>query len=89
MKRWLVYLVAAHLSTNAHAAEVCHFSGTSDYSGRIDVTTNINHRVMDAMTTVDVIAAFVATPLPFVHLNYLMEEIRTLEIRSVAERGGE
>jgi hypothetical protein len=87
MKRWLAYLVAVHLSTNAHAAEVCHFLGTSDYSGRIDVTTNINNRVMDATTTVDVIAAFVATPLPFVHLNYLMEEISTWksdQLQSVA-----
>ena len=90
IKHWPIYLAAAYLSTvNAHAAEVCHFAGTTDYSGRIAVTTKVSAHVMDNITTVDVIGRFVATPMPLVHINYLMEEFSTLEIWSVAEPGGE
>jgi hypothetical protein len=71
----------AHLSAinahagNARAGEVCHFVGTTDYAGQLDVTTNVNTRAIDGATTVDVIGRFVATPMPFVHLTYLMQEI--------------
>jgi len=68
----------ALLSTiNARASEVCHFAGTTDYSGRLEVTTNVNARVTDGTTTVDVIARFIATPWPLIHIHYLMEEIST------------
>jgi len=42
---------------------------------------------MDNTTTVDVIGRFTATPIPFVHINYLMEEISTWksdQLQSVA-----
>jgi len=87
-RRWAVYLVAAQLSTiNARANELCHFAGTTDYSGRIEVTTNVNTRRTDGMTTVDVIARFIATPWPLVHIKYLMQEISTWksdQLQSVA-----
>ena len=78
VRRCAVCLVVALLSTiNARASEVCHFAGTTDYSGRLEVTTNVNARVTDGTTTVDVIARFIATPWPLIHIHYLMEEIST------------
>ena len=80
IKRWLAFLVAAQLSViNADGSEVCHFVGTSDYRGRIDITTAIDTKVMNATTTVDVRGRFTGMPIPFVHITYLMQEIRTLE----------
>ena len=78
IKRWLAFLVAAQLSViNADGSEVCHFVGTSDYHGRIDVTTAIDTKVMNATTTVDVRGQFTGMPIPFVHITYLMQEIST------------
>jgi hypothetical protein len=71
----------------ARASEVCHFAGTTDYAGRIGVTTNVNARVTDGTTTVDVIVHFIATPWPFVHIRYLMQEVSTWksdQLQSVA-----
>ena len=78
IRRCAVCLVAALLgTTTARASEVCHFAGTTDYSGRIGVTTDVNARVTDGTTTVDVIVRFMATPWPLVHIRYLMQEIST------------
>ena len=57
-------LVAALLGTITSAGEVCRFAGTTDYSERIEVTSNINARVTDDTITVDVIVDFMATPWP-------------------------
>jgi len=80
--------VAVFLSAiTARASEVCHFGGTTDYSGRVEVTTNVNARVTDGTTTVDVIVRFMATPWPFVHIRYLMQEVSTWksdQLQSVA-----
>jgi hypothetical protein len=88
IRRCAVCLVAALLgTTTARASEVCHFAGTTDYSGRIEVTTDVNARVTDGTTTVDVIVRFMATPWPLVHIRYLMQEISTWksdQLRSVA-----
>jgi hypothetical protein len=72
---------------NARAGELCHFVGTTDYTGQLDVTTNVSTRALDGAMTVDVIGRFVGTPMPFVHINYLMQEISTWksdQLQSVA-----
>jgi hypothetical protein len=88
IRRCAVSLIAALLGTiTARASEVCHFAGTTDYAGRIGVTTNVNARVTDGTTTVDVIVHFIATPWPFVHIRYLMQEVSTWksdQLQSVA-----
>ncbi len=86
--RCAVCFVAALLATvTARASEVCRFAGTTDYSGRIEATTNVNARVTDGTTTVDVIVHFIATPWPLVHIRYLMQEVSTWksdQLQSVA-----
>jgi hypothetical protein len=88
IRRWPVYLVAVHLGAiNARAGEVCHFAGTTDYAGRLAVTTNVNTRATDDTTTIDVVGIFHGTPWPFVHVDYLMQEISTWksdQLQSVA-----
>lgn len=88
IRRCAASVVAALLGTiTARASEVCQFAGTTDYSGRIGVTSNVNERVTDGTTTVDVIVHFMATPWPFVHIRYLMQEISTWksdQLQSVA-----
>ena len=88
IRRCAVCIAAALLSTvTARASEVCHFAGTTDYSGRIEVTTNVNARVTDETSTVDVTVYFTATPWPLVHIRYLMQEVTTLksgQLQSVA-----
>jgi hypothetical protein len=83
-----VCFVAVFLSAiTARASEVCHFGGATDYSGRMEVITNVNARVMDGTTTVDVVVRFMATPWPFVHIRYLMQEVSTWksdQLQSVA-----
>jgi hypothetical protein len=91
-RRCAVGLVVALLSTiNARASEICHFAGTTHYSGRLEVTTNVNSRVTDGTTTVDVITRFIATPWPLIHIHYLMEEIsawKSDQLQSVAASTG-
>ncbi len=88
IRRCAVCFVAALLGTvTARASEFCRFAGTTDHSGRIEVTTNVNARVTDGTTTVDVIVHFIATPWPLVHIRYLMEEVSTWksdQLQSVA-----
>ena len=88
IRRCVVCLVAALLGTiTARASEVCRFAGTTDYSGRIEVTTNVNARGTDGTTTVDVNVHFMATPWPLVHIRYLMQEVSTWksdQLQSVA-----
>jgi hypothetical protein len=83
-----IYLVAGHLSIiGAHANELCHFAGTTDYAGQLAVTTNVDTRATDGVTTVDVIGRFVGTPMPFVHITYLLQELSTWksdQLQSVA-----
>lgn len=76
--RGVVYLVAALLvASNAGAGEICRFAGTSDYSGRVALTAVSGTDAGDGTTTVDVAGQFTDTPMPFVHVKYLMEEIST------------
>ena len=76
IKRWLAFLAVVHLSTlHAQANEVCHFAGTTDYAGQLSVTSNVTTQAATGTTTVDVAANFTATPVPLIHIRYLMEEI--------------
>jgi hypothetical protein len=89
LRRWLACLVAAHLATvaAARAGELCQFRGTSDYSGQVTVTTKVDTRDTDGATIVDVTAGIKITPMLFIHVNYLMEEISTWksdQLQSVA-----
>jgi hypothetical protein len=87
IRRCVCFAAAFLGAVTAHASEICHFAGTTDYSGRIEVTTNVNARVTDGTTTVDVIVRFMATPWPFVHILYLMQEVSTSksdQLQSVA-----
>lgn len=88
IRQCAVCLVSALLGTiTARASEVCHFAGTTDYSGRVEVTTNVNARVTDGTTTVDVIVYFIAKPWPLVHIRYLMQEVsmwKSDQLQSVA-----
>ncbi len=74
-----ICLVAGLLAAfHAGAGEVCRFSGTTDYSGRLAVTTKADTD-RSGVTTVDVLGAFTGTPSLFVHVRYLMEEISTFK----------
>jgi hypothetical protein len=88
IRRWLVGLVAIHLSTiTAHADELCHFAGTTDYAGHLAVTTDVATNAKDGTTKIDVTGRFLGTPMPFVHITYLMQEISTWrsdQLQSVA-----
>jgi hypothetical protein len=88
ISRCAVCLVATLLGTvTVRASEICHFAGTTDYSGRIEVTTNVNARVTGGTPTVDVVVHFMATPWPLVHIRYLMQEVSTWksdQLQSVA-----
>ena len=63
--------------TTARASEVCHFAGSTDYSGRIEVTTDVNARVTDGTTTSMSLSASWPRPGRLVHIRYLMQEIST------------
>src|ERR1700733_11625839 len=88
IRRCAVCVVAELLGTiTVRAGEVCRFAGTTDYSGRIEVSTDVNARAMDGTTTVDVIVQFMATPWPLVHIRYLMQEVsvwKSDQLQSVA-----
>ena len=88
IRRCAVCVVAELLGTIAvRAGEVCRFAGTTDYSGRIEVSTDVNARAIDGTTTVDVIVQFMATPWPLVHIRYLMQEVsvwKSDQLQSVA-----
>jgi hypothetical protein len=88
IKLWSACLVVAHLSAiPAWAGEVCRFAGTSDYNGKIAVTATTSTDAAAGTTTVDVRLGFRGTPMPFVHTNYLMQEIsvwKSTRLQSVA-----
>jgi len=78
LARLAMYLLAAQvLPLSAVAGEVCRFGGTTDYDGRVAISSSARSRTLDGSTTVDVTARFTATPTPFVHITYLEEEIST------------
>jgi hypothetical protein len=56
----------------ASAAEVCRYSGSTDYDGHVAVTTNVTES--DGVTRVDAVGAFEATTMFFLRIHYLLEE---------------
>lgn len=70
----------------ARANEVCHFAGTTDYSGRVVVTSK-SETDEDGTNTIDVALQFDGKTMPFVHVRYLLEEIsrwKSGELQSLA-----
>lgn len=88
MRLSLALVISAPLFTiNAWADEVCHYAGTTDYSGRLDVVTNVTSSAKDGSVTVDVVTRFTGKPILFTRVTYLMEEISTWtlgQLQSVA-----
>ena len=82
----LAILAAAEAcSVHASASEVCRYAGTTDYAGHVSVTTDVS--ATHGLTRVDVALAFEATPMLWVHVQYLIEEVSTWragELESVA-----
>src|SRR3954466_15666830 len=69
-------LVAVQLCrADALGAEICHFTGTSDYHGHVAVTTNV--AAAHGVTTVDVAGTFEATTMFWPRIRYLVEEMST------------
>jgi hypothetical protein len=69
----------------ASAAEVCHYTGTTDYDGHVAVTITVTES--DGTTRVDAIGAFEATTMFWLRIHYLLEEVsswRNGELQSVA-----
>ncbi len=62
-------------ATMARADEVCRFSGTTDYHGRLEVTTEAAEK--DGQLRLDVLAQFWARSMLFAHIHYLSEEVST------------
>ncbi len=75
---WLVCVAAVQLCvTAARAGETCQFAGTTDKSGQLAVTATDSTNRADGTLTLDISGSFRDTPMPFVHLTYMMEEIST------------
>lgn len=78
--------VAARLCTgDVSAAEVCRFTGTTDYHGHVGITTHV--AAMDGVTRVDVAVMFKAIADFWLPIQYLTEEISTWrdgELQNVA-----
>jgi hypothetical protein len=65
---------------DAFAAEVCRFTGTTDYDGHVAVTAEV--AATGSVTSVDVVANFESTTTLWLRLHYMLEEVSTW-------RGGE
>ncbi|HEY6434018.1 MAG TPA: hypothetical protein VIZ17_18735 [Acetobacteraceae bacterium] len=75
---WLVCVAAAPLYVvAARAGETCQFAGATDESGQLAVTATSSINRDDGNLTLDIAGRFRDTPMPFVHLSYMMEEIST------------
>jgi hypothetical protein len=71
--------------TGASAREVCRFTGTTDYSGRVAIVSDVTSS--GSVTTVDVTVTFEAKPHFWLPVRYLIQEISTWragELQSVA-----
>jgi hypothetical protein len=67
--------IAASYVENAFAGEVCRYVGTTDYDGKVDVTTTV--AAAGETTSVDVVVVFSASTMPWFPLHYLVEERST------------
>ena len=71
----LVVLLVQLCMVDAWGAEVCRFTGASDYDGHVAVTTDVT--AADGVTKVDVAGTFEATTMFWFHIRYLIEEVST------------
>lgn len=71
------FAAALLYAASASATEICRFAGTTNDGGQLAVTDVSRAAPADGVTTVDVIGRFRDTPMPFIHLVYMMEEIST------------
>ncbi len=51
----------------ASAAEVCRYSGSTDYDGHVAVTTNVSES--DGVTRVDIVGMFEGTTMFWLHIH--------------------
>ena len=79
-------IVAALLfNIAAPAAEICRFTGTTDYSGRVAVTSRVT--VSASAIQVDVAATFDSSSMFWFGVHYLVEEVSSWsdgQLQSVA-----
>jgi hypothetical protein len=77
MRRLLMigFLTVLLCTVNASAAEICRFTGTTDYAGQVAVTTDV--AATHGLTRVDVAMRFESTILIWLHVHYLVEEVST------------
>lgn len=72
-----MWLLAASIlvspAARAAGAETCQFSGKTSYGGRLGVAAE--SRIVGERREIDVRLELNATPLPFIHTHYVMEEI--------------
>ena len=71
----LGFVGVAQIFGSASAAEVCRFTGSTDYAGHVDVTTVVT--TSGDRTTVDVAAIFNSTSMFLFGVHYLLEEVST------------
>ena len=69
---WVVAVMAAQFC-GAASAEVCRFSGSTDYAGHVAVTTEVT--AAGDSTIVDVAAAFDSKAIFLFGVHYLLEEL--------------
>jgi hypothetical protein len=69
----ITVIVAVQICGKASAAEVCRFTGRTDYSGRVAVTTVVTD-VRDS-TVVDVASTFDSSSMFLFGVHYLLEEV--------------
>ena len=77
--------IARLFTMAASAAEICHFTGSIDYDGRVAVRTNVTES--DGVTRVGATAKFEATIMFLFRIHYLLEEVSTWrdgELQSIA-----
>jgi hypothetical protein len=73
---WLIWVATIQLCANvARAGEICRFAGTTDESGQLAVTAADGIDRPGGTLTLDIAGRFRDTPMPFVHVTYMMEEI--------------
>src|SRR5262249_8122146 len=78
-------IVATLLCSAAPAAEICRFTGTSDYSGHVAVTTRVTASA--GAMQVDVAGTFDSSSMFWFGVHYLVEEVSSWyegQLQSVA-----
>ena len=62
-------------TVGAFAAEVCHYTGSTDYDGHVAVATDVSES--NGVTRVDVAGMSEATTMFWLRIHYLLEEVST------------